>query len=330
VKPDIIHVFNLGGLGGLLADWLHSQRLPVVHDVSDTELIRVYHSDQWFTLCVGEPRSFVKRTIKAAGVRLALPFLRAVPTPINLANSYFRSRFLKQQFAEAGFDVESAPIIYHGLQLPDLRARDEMAVGNGIVFSGRLSPEKGVHVFLKSLSLLKESPHLRGTRVTIIGPINDVNYWNDLQRLAKDVEPSFSVRFTGHLPRSQVLDHLQQHTMFVFPVLWDEPFSIALLEAMGLGLAVIATATGGSVEILVDGENCLVMPRNDPLALAAGIERISSDTALRHRISLAGRRTAKRFSLTDSINSIEQHMLKVADQDHAWRATSRKNPAMIG
>jgi glycosyltransferase involved in cell wall biosynthesis len=81
---------------------------------------------------------------------------------------------------------------------------------------------------------------------------------------------------------------------------------------MAAPLAVIATSTGGSSEILVDGENCLVVPRGDPQALADAIRRLLGDPALRRRIAEGAYETVQRFSLEESVDAIERHLQRVS------------------
>ena len=61
---------------------------------------------------------------------------------------------------------------------------------------------------------------------------------------------------------------------------------------MAVGTPVIATATGGSAEYLRDGENCLVVPPDEPLALARAVERLAADGELRQRLRDRGFATA--------------------------------------
>ena len=82
----------------------------------------------------------------------------------------------------------------------------------------------------------------------------------------------------------------------VFPVRWAEPWGLVPLEAMAVGRPVVATCTGGSAEYLRDGENCLVVPAEDPDALARAVARLSSDAALRDRLRARGFETAARFT----------------------------------
>jgi glycosyltransferase involved in cell wall biosynthesis len=82
----------------------------------------------------------------------------------------------------------------------------------------------------------------------------------------------------------------------LFPVTWPEPWGLVPLEAMSVGRPVVATATGGSAEYLVHEQNCLVVPPQDPAALAAAVRRLASDATLRERLVGAGRATAARFT----------------------------------
>jgi glycosyltransferase involved in cell wall biosynthesis len=69
-----------------------------------------------------------------------------------------------------------------------------------------------------------------------------------------------------------------------------EGVPLVLLEAMAFGLPVIATPVGGIGDYVTDGENGLLVPPGDVEALAASIEKLASDPALRRRLGEAARR----------------------------------------
>ncbi len=78
----------------------------------------------------------------------------------------------------------------------------------------------------------------------------------------------------------------------------EEGFSNSLIEAMGQGVAVIATAVGGNLDAVVPGESGLLVPTRDPTALAAAITRLALDKEFRSQLGEAGRQRAeKQFSL---------------------------------
>lgn len=91
----------------------------------------------------------------------------------------------------------------------------------------------------------------------------------------------------GHIlflgSRHDVPDLLAASDLFVLPSLW-EGLSMALVEAMAAGLPVIATAVSGTTQVMVDGETGLLVPPDDPAALAAALRRLVDDPAARWRM----------------------------------------------
>jgi type III pantothenate kinase len=78
-----------------------------------------------------------------------------------------------------------------------------------------------------------------------------------------------------------------------------EPFGGVTLEAMALGKPVVGTAIGGTVEQIEDGVSGLLVPPNDPDAMAAALKKLLDDPALRLRMGQAGRvRLEERFCFT--------------------------------
>lgn len=310
-KPEIIYVFNPNGLGGLVLDWLHSQPISVVHDIMDTALISIYQSDIWFKISKKNIKSPFKRGLSSIIVNLLFPFIKTKFVPLDLSNSCFRSNFLKQWAQSLGGNVKRAPVIYPGIHLLELRPSEKTPKDLGIVFSGRLSFEKGVHMLLEALLLNKQLFSRLGIKTTIIGPITNLDYWRRLQNLAYDLTPEISIHFTKLVPHREAIKLLKEHSIFVFPVLWDEPFGLAPLEAMGAGLAVIATCTGGSAEFMKNEENCLAVSRGSSQGLAEALKRLIFDKELRLRLARAGQETAAKFTIEKSINLVEKHLQEV-------------------
>lgn len=312
-SPDAILAFNLSGLGPPLLEWLGSQPIPVVHDVSDKALL-LYRpgSFRWPAL------PFPHSAARAALLRFA-----GVPTGgfhVDLRDSYFRSEFLRRTFREAGFDVDRAPVIHHGIVLPsELPPMEERSPS--VLFAGRICEEKGPHVLLEALQKLKGRAYSPRKQVPVIlaGPkTGEGGYLRRLEKSARLADAAFAVRFPGPLAREELAKLMVHQTIFAFPVLCEEGFSIALLEAMAAGLAVVSTSTGGSAELLRHGENALVVPPGDAAALAASLEQLLQNEGLRVRLAKEARRTAERFRLDRAIDRIETHLRNVVSA-HAGR-----------
>ena len=93
------------------------------------------------------------------------------------------------------------------------------------------------------------------------------------------------VRFPG--PHHPVEEALSALDVFAFPSRW-EPFGLAALEAMSLGLPVVASRVGGLPEFITDEREGLLVPPGDPVALAAALRRLAGDEPLRLRLGQAG------------------------------------------
>jgi glycosyltransferase involved in cell wall biosynthesis len=116
-----------------------------------------------------------------------------------------------------------------------------------------------------------------------------------------------TVTFLGKVPAEHMAQVYMAHDVLVFPSIWEEPFSLTLIEAMASGLAVVGTTTGGSAEILRDGVNSLTFKADDPEDLARQLQRLIEDPHLRQRLATAGQRTVRQtFNIHRSVDQIEE------------------------
>jgi len=108
----------------------------------------------------------------------------------------------------------------------------------------------------------------------------------------------------GSISEPQVLEELRRAHVFALASL-KEPLGVAYMEAMACETPTIGTAAGGVPELMTDGENGLMVPPQDPAALAAAIRRLAEDPALAARIGAAGRaRVEARFSSAQGARTI--------------------------
>jgi glycosyltransferase involved in cell wall biosynthesis len=102
----------------------------------------------------------------------------------------------------------------------------------------------------------------------------------------------------------------------LFPIQWDEPFGLVMIEAMACGTPVIATRFGSVPEVVVDGETGLLVPPGDVAALRAALERLLGDADLRRRLGAAAReRIRERFAwdaVTDATIAVYESALRRA------------------
>ena len=112
--------------------------------------------------------------------------------------------------------------------------------------------------------------------------------------------------------RTDVPDLLHCIDVYCLPSLW-EGLSIALLEAMAMGKAIVATPTDGTKEVIVHGDNGLLIPYSQPQALADAILRLQEDQALYKQCGNHARQlVAQRFNaqrVSDVVSNIYQCLM---------------------
>jgi len=165
---------------------------------------------------------------------------------------------------------------------------------NLLLFVGRISFGKGLHVLLDSLHDLKKSVSL-----VIIGPATSLNYYQDiLKRIEKENQRGkHRITYLGALDQPEVAKWCQKASILILPS-FSEGFPVVILEALSCETPVIATPVGGIPELIRDYENGFLIPPNNPLKLAEAIEYLLDNKDIRTKMGKAGRKhTVKNFSL---------------------------------
>lgn len=109
----------------------------------------------------------------------------------------------------------------------------------------------------------------------------------------------------GAWPHALAIEALRRSLFSVAPSLWPEPFGLVALEAAAVGKPIVATASGGLRDIVVDGETGLTVPAEDRAALAAAMQRLIGDAEMRERLGAAAKRQAAKFSPETVIPQVE-------------------------
>jgi glycosyltransferase involved in cell wall biosynthesis len=163
--------------------------------------------------------------------------------------------------------------------------------GQVVLYVGKLSPGKGVG------DLLAAAERVHRTRPDALFVL--------VGEGQVGVPARAWVRHLGALPNADVLALYAGADVVVVPSVIPEALSRVILEAMTAGRAVVATAVGGTPELVEDENTGLLVPRRDPPALAAAIERLLGDPALTARLGAAARRRVEtRFSAEASLERL--------------------------
>ncbi|HEX6582996.1 MAG TPA: glycosyltransferase family 4 protein [Thermoleophilaceae bacterium] len=203
----------------------------------------------------------------------------------------------------------------HAFQPPD-GARER--VPDRLLFVGRVSPDKGLHVLLGALARVARA-HPEAT-LDLVGdealPPLDMQVLIDAEERVRALARFYGgdgylapllaalpsevrrrVRHTTWVGRDELPAIYRSSGMLVLPSVWEEPFGIPLVEAMASGLPVVATRVGGIPEVVEHGVTGLLVPPDDPDALAGAIGELLADPGRARELGQAGRRRAEeRFS----------------------------------
>ena len=119
---------------------------------------------------------------------------------------------------------------------------------------------------------------------------------DDLKSLARDLGIAGQVEFPGRADHAAVVRYMKGCELFVLSSRADEGLPVVCAEAMGAGCAIVATRSGGAPEAVLDGQTGLLVDRENVEQLAAALQRMIADPALRKRLAAAGKARASEFA----------------------------------
>ncbi len=311
-KPDVVHCHNTFPLISPSIYWAAAREgVPVVQTLHNYRLAclngYLFRDGKVCEACLGRSpcRGVCRRCYRDSRGQSALA--AAMLLIHRLLGTYRRkvtryialTDFAKAKFVEAGLPARKISVkpnafaagervrLPAAVVSPGSRANDAIRV----VYVGRLSPEKGVDILIRALALL-QAPGGPGAAEPRPRPALTCDIIGDgperaaLEGLAGD---DSSVRFLGALPRDAALAELSSASLLVFPSLWYEQFAITPLEAMALGVPVLASDVARAGTILEDNVTGRFFRAGDPTALAAALRELLADPAALRRLGAAAR-----------------------------------------
>jgi glycosyltransferase involved in cell wall biosynthesis len=172
-----------------------------------------------------------------------------------------------------------------------------------VVAVGHLKPWKGQRQVLDALLRL---PARTRERIMVLfagtaSPL-EADYRAELEQVIASGGLAGSVRLLG--ARDDVPDLMRAADVVLHSSIAPEPFGLVVVEAMALGVPVVASPLGGPAEIVTPGTGLLVDPR-DVEALASALGRMADDAAFRASLAAAGRVRAEDFAVERTVAAIE-------------------------
>ncbi len=264
----------------------------------------------WDWLAVLKLRALAKRSQARAiichgnrAVSIATRALKGRIPIIAVAHNYSTRRFAKvdrcfaithhgkEHLAAQG--ITNIAVIPNMVRLPPTTRRGPFRTPPVIGSMGRFVAKKGFRSFIEALSLLRA----RGVEFhTIIGGEGAES--DTIAQLITRYELQEKVTLQGWVQNKAAF--FAALDIFVLPSL-HEPFGIVLIEAMAHGVPVVSTATEGPREIIHDGTDGVLVPKNDPVAIAGAIESLLKNPARAAQLAQKGATLAARDYSLDAM-----------------------------
>ena len=281
----------------------------VTRALHDAQVPVVVHAHDYFMTCPGAARylhtsakfcseghgarcfwrAYTERTTNRRPDRL----LRAYQRTEGWTNAWplirrllVASEFVADVHTARGIPEDLVRVVAYPVQSP--AASPSAGDGADVLFVGRLIDAKGVHVLLDALD------RLTGVTALVAG---DGPARQALESKAQELGLGERVRFVGWISPERRSSLFGGSKLLVLPSLWDEPFGIVGVEALGAGLPVVASDAGGVSSWLDDGMTGTLVPRGDSAALAGAIDTLLRQDELRQRYSAAAPSTLARFTM---------------------------------
>lgn len=260
---------------------------------------------------------------KKAGVKNII-YLRGLavpikPSPINkylfnkvfthfLVNSVETGRMMRMKF-KTGFPEEKIKVIYHGIDIREFdeqaitelykRKNDEVLIGN----AGRLTKQKGQHLFIDIAKQLKEAGI--NFRILIAGT-------GDLEREIKlkiaENKLEKHIELLGFV--ADIKSFMSGLDIFALTSLW-EGFGYVIVEAMAAYKPVVGFNASSNPEIITENETGFLIPETDTKHFAEKLIELIRNSELKEKMAHAARKSVEdRFNLDDRIDEIEEYLLK--------------------
>jgi glycosyltransferase involved in cell wall biosynthesis len=186
------------------------------------------------------------------------------------------------------FPEKKVIVIGNGIIIPKKKAS-----GKCIIFVGSLLKVKGVTYLISALKMINNPPQ---TLIIGEGPMRG--------SLEKQTE-HLDVKFIGRIVPEKIVGYLQRGELFVLPSL-SEGFPNVILEAMSVGLPVVATKVGGIPNIVEQGRTGFLVEPYNPGQLAFYIKKLLRDKKLRKTMSKNCLKEVKKYSWKKIIPKLER------------------------
>jgi glycosyltransferase involved in cell wall biosynthesis len=194
-------------------------------------------------------------------------------------------------------DIPIAKVIHHGLDASAFPMGDGSGDEDGefVLFLGRMAPDKGAH---RAIKIARKA----GVRVLLAAKMREAwerNYFDE--QVAPLLGPD--AVYLGEVPHERKLELLAQARALLFPIRWNEPFGMVMLESMACGTPVLGFPEGAVPEVVEDGKTGFVC--DDAQSMVDAIARVGELSRTDCRAAVEGYFSTRRM-VADHVELYEQ------------------------
>lgn len=262
IKPDAIHTHLYSLKYAAIASCL-DRSMVIIHTVHNTAKKEMGEKDRRFN-------NILYHREKAIPVALSKEIQKSIIEEYNL-------------------EAEKVPIIYNGIKSTNQREKTSYSFDKKfiIIHVGRFQEQKNHICIIKAASILKNMVDNFEIRLFGNGPLID-----EMRTAAEELKVSDCVCFMG--TSEHVTEEMKKADIFILPSLW-EGMPMTIIEAMNVGLPIIASDVGGVPDMIQNEKNgVLIQP--SPEELANEIYRLYCNEGLRKQLGTTALRSAKLFT----------------------------------
>lgn len=202
--------------------------------------------------------------------------------------------------------IEVVPFGVDLAQFQRVRAYEPPAKELRMGIVKKLAPNYGIAEVLRAVALARRPLLSRGIARVHLSVYGDGPQLADLRQLTSSLDLQESVTFFGHVSNESVPQILEGLHLALLGS-HRESFGVSAVEALAMGVPVIATDTVGFVEVLAEGESGVIVPSGNVDAMAQAIIRTAMDPDLCLKLSAAGRaRVEENYNWKDNVESMTE------------------------
>jgi len=309
--PDVVHLHNIyHHISPSILPVLKRHHIPVIMTLHDYKLIspnyRLFDRGQIcecvkggkFYNCIKHKCVF-NEFLPSLGATIEMYLHQWLKIYENNVDLYIApSQFLKDKMVEFGQDAKKIVVLPNFI---NLHTTTTLALGNYLLYTGRLVEEKGLITLLDAAKLIPEVPiHIMGT-----GPLHNALF-NKIT-----LEQINNVKLLGYKSGDEWQRELDNARAYVLPSIWYENHPISILEASSRGKITFASKVGGLPEIITDGVDGMLFTMGDAEELANKVKSVWNND---NKLKQMGEAAKKRVQEQNNPEKYYQKILEIYER----------------